>query len=77
MPVFKQMMITDVILVSEKSLSSSKQLKTFGFLQLQLTVLLQELIVYSTTALFCLITTSTHPIDRNAQFLGQQNPPDS
>lgn len=76
MPVFMQTMITEVIFLPEKSLSSSEQLKTFGFLHLQLTVLLQELTVYSTMALFCLITTFTHQTDRNAQFLVSQTPPD-
>lgn len=77
MPVFMQTMIIEVIFLPEKSLSSSKQLKTFGFLHLQLTVLLQGLIVYSTTVLFCLITTFTHQTDRNTQFPGSQNPPDA
>lgn len=55
----------------------SLQLKTFGFLHLQLTMLLQELIVYSTMALFHLITTFTHQTDRNTQPLGSQNLPDA
>lgn len=72
-----QTMIAEVTCLPEKSLSSSQQLKTFAFLHLQFTALLQELIVYSTIALFCLVTTFTHQTARNAQFFGSQTPPDA